>query len=193
VAEDVRSSEWACRRARAPIIVGLQLIHARVQPAHRDELLVPAALDDAALVEDDDAVRIADGGEAVRDDERRAPLLEVAETVEDEVFGLDRASLRRAKGENWTGKARAGRITGVTSPPKSLEALVRRKVDEGLYSTEEEVVGDALRLMQARDEASQIKRARLQDAIERGYADIAAGRVTRLENDDQVDAFFAEL
>jgi len=77
--------------------------------------------------------------------------------------------------------------------PKSLEALVRRKVDEGLYSTEEEVVGDALRLMQARDEAAQIKRARLQDAIERGYADIAAGRVTRLENDDQVDAFFADL
>ena len=77
--------------------------------------------------------------------------------------------------------------------PKSLEALVRRKVDEGLYSTEEEVVGDALRLMQARDEAAQIKRARLRDAIERGYADIAAGRVTRLENDDQVDAFFADL
>ena len=77
--------------------------------------------------------------------------------------------------------------------PKSLEALVRRKVDEGLYSTEEEVVGDAHRLMQARDEAAQIKRARLQDAIERGYADIAAGRVTRLENDDQVDAFFADL
>ena len=77
--------------------------------------------------------------------------------------------------------------------PKSLEALVRRKVDEGLYSTEEEVVGEALRLMQARDEATQIKRARLQDAIERGYADIAAGRVTRLENDDQVDAFFADL
>ena len=34
--------------------------------------------------------------------------------------------------------------------PKSLEALVRRKVDEGHYSTEDEVVADALRLMQAR-------------------------------------------
>lgn len=31
--------------------------------------------------------------------------------------------------------------------PKSLEALVRRKVDEGHYSTEDEVVADALRLM----------------------------------------------
>ena len=36
--------------------------------------------------------------------------------------------------------------------PKSLEALVRRKVEEGHYSTEEEVVADALRLMQVRDE-----------------------------------------
>jgi antitoxin ParD1/3/4 len=77
--------------------------------------------------------------------------------------------------------------------PKSLETLVRRKVDEGLYSTEDEVVGDALRLMQARDEATEIKRSRLQDAIDRGYADIAAGRVTRLENEDQIDAFFADL
>jgi len=77
--------------------------------------------------------------------------------------------------------------------PKSLEALVRRKVDEGHYSTEDEVVADALRLMQARDEAAQIRRARLQDAIERGYEDIAAGRVIRLESDDQIDAFFADL
>jgi putative addiction module CopG family antidote len=58
--------------------------------------------------------------------------------------------------------------------PKSLEALVRRKVDEGHYSTEDEVVADALRLMQTRDEAAEIKRARLKDAIERGYDDVAS-------------------
>lgn len=77
--------------------------------------------------------------------------------------------------------------------PKTLEALVRRKVDEGHYSTEDEVVADALRLMQARDEATEIKRARLKDAIERGYQDVAAGKVLRLESDDQIDAFFADL
>ena len=77
--------------------------------------------------------------------------------------------------------------------PKSLEELVRQKVEEGRYSTEEEVVADALRLMQARDEIAQIKRARLQDAIDRGYEDAAAGKVIRLESDDQIDAFFAEL
>lgn len=77
--------------------------------------------------------------------------------------------------------------------PKSLEALVRQKVDEGRYSTEDEVVADALRLMEARDEAVRISRSRLQDAIERGYEDVAAGKVIRLDCDDQIDALFAEL
>jgi putative addiction module CopG family antidote len=77
--------------------------------------------------------------------------------------------------------------------PKSLEALVRQKVDEGRYSTEDEVVADALRLMEARDEAVRISRSRLQDAIERGYADVGEGRVISLESDDQIDALFADL
>lgn len=77
--------------------------------------------------------------------------------------------------------------------PKSLEALIREKVAKGHYSTEEEVVADALRLMQARDEVDQIKRARLKDAIDRGYEDVTMGRVIVLENEDQLDAFFADL
>ena len=77
--------------------------------------------------------------------------------------------------------------------PKSLEALVRQKVDEGRYSTEDEVVADALRLMEARDEAVRISRSRLQDAIERGYKDVAEGKVISLDSDDQIDALFAEL
>ena len=77
--------------------------------------------------------------------------------------------------------------------PKSLEALVRRKVEDGHYSTEDEVVADALRLMQARDEVTEIKRARLNDAIDRGYEDASTGKVIRLESEGQVDAFFADL
>ena len=77
--------------------------------------------------------------------------------------------------------------------PKSLEDLVRQKVEEGRYSTEAEVVADALRLMQARDEVAQIKRTRLQDMIDRGYEDVATGKVIRLESDDQIDDFFADL
>lgn len=77
--------------------------------------------------------------------------------------------------------------------PESLEALVRRKVEEGHYSTEDEVVADALRLMQIRDEVVAVKRARLKDALDRGYEDVAAGRVIQLETEDQIDALFASL
>ncbi|MDO8681232.1 MAG: type II toxin-antitoxin system ParD family antitoxin [Acidobacteriota bacterium] len=77
--------------------------------------------------------------------------------------------------------------------PKSLEALVRGKVEEGRYTNEEEVVADALRLMQARDDVAEIKRARLKDAIDRGYDDVSAGRTIVLNDEDQIDAFIAEL
>ena len=77
--------------------------------------------------------------------------------------------------------------------PKSLEALVRRKVEEGHYSTEEEVVADALRLMKVRDDVAVLKRDRLRDALDRGYQDVAAGRVIQLETDDEIDALFARL
>lgn len=77
--------------------------------------------------------------------------------------------------------------------PKSLEALVRRKVEEGHYSTEAEVVADALRLMQVRDVATTLKRVRLKDALDRGYEDVNAGRVFELETEDQIDALFASL
>jgi antitoxin ParD1/3/4 len=77
--------------------------------------------------------------------------------------------------------------------PKSLEALVRRKVEEGHYSTEAEVVADALRLMQVRDEVAAVKRARLKDALDRGFEDVAAGRVIELETEEEIDTLFASL
>ncbi|HWB17074.1 MAG TPA: hypothetical protein VG538_11765 [Vicinamibacterales bacterium] len=77
--------------------------------------------------------------------------------------------------------------------PKSLEALVRRKVEEGHDSTEAEVIADALRLMQVRDEVATMRRERLRDALERGCEDIAAGRVIELESEDQIDALFAGI
>jgi antitoxin ParD1/3/4 len=77
--------------------------------------------------------------------------------------------------------------------PKRLEALVRRKVEEDHYSNEAEVVADALRLMQVRDEVAAIKLDRLKDALDRGFQDVAAGRVIELETDDEIDALFAGL
>ena len=77
--------------------------------------------------------------------------------------------------------------------PKSLEDLVHRKVEEGHYSTAGEVVADALRLMQVRDDIASLKRIRLNDALDRGYEDVEAGRVMELETEDQIDALFANL
>jgi len=77
--------------------------------------------------------------------------------------------------------------------PKSLEAFVRRKVEEGHYSTEAEVVADALRLMQVRDEVAAVKRDRLKDALNRGCEDIAAGRVIELDTEGEIDALYAGL
>lgn len=77
--------------------------------------------------------------------------------------------------------------------PKSLEKLVREKIAEGRYSTEDEVVADALRQMLMRDEIAQLKRARLKDAIDLGYEDVSGGRIITFEDDDQIDGFFADL
>jgi hypothetical protein len=46
--------------------------------------------------------------------------------------------------------------------------------------------------MQARDEVAQIKRARSQDAIERGYDDLGAWQGDQARADDQIDALFAD-
>jgi len=76
---------------------------------------------------------------------------------------------------------------------RSVKALVRRKVEEGHYSSEAEVVADVLRLMQVRDELAVVKRERLTDALDRGYEDVSTGRVIELETEDQIDALFASL
>ena len=52
------------------------------------ELVVAADLDDAAVVEDDDAVGVADGAEAVGDDEGGAALLQLLQRLLDEVLAL---------------------------------------------------------------------------------------------------------
>ena len=54
-------------------------------------------------------------------------------------------------------------------------------------------VADALRLMKVRDEVTALKHDRLRDALDRGYEDIAAGRVIQLETEDEIDVLFASL
>src|SRR5215216_3195563 len=57
---------------RQLLLQQLTLVERGVLAARGEQLLVRAALDDAPLVEDADEVRVADGRDAVRDDERGA-------------------------------------------------------------------------------------------------------------------------
>ena len=53
-------------------------------------------------------------------------------------------------------------------------------------------IATAVRPTDARDLAA-MKLDRLKDALDRGYQDVAAGRVIELETEDQIDALFASL
>lgn len=67
-----------------------------------------------------------------------------------------------------------------------LEALIREKVESGLYGNASEVVREALRLMELRDRDHQSKLDDLRAAIQEG---IDSGPARELD----MDAFIAEL
>src|SRR5919201_4817 len=66
-----------------------------VAPAGGDQLLVPAALDDPAVVQHDDLIGLAHGREPVRDRNRRPPLREPVERRLHEPLGLGVERARR--------------------------------------------------------------------------------------------------
>lgn len=62
---------------------GLQVEHALVAAAQRHQLLVGAKLDHPAVLQHADSIRLADGGEAVRDQDRGAVTCGLKDAVED--------------------------------------------------------------------------------------------------------------
>jgi len=75
----------------------------------------------------------------------------------------------------------------------ALEKLVQQKVKSGLYNNASEVIREALRLMKETEEVRRARMKRLKSALARGEADIAAGRTTELESNEDIDTFFARL
>src|SRR5258706_1593004 len=73
----------ACSRRQS-----LELAELLVQARRCDELGVRAELDDATGFEHDNRICAADGGEAVRDDNRRAPRGQTLQRAHDRGFGL---------------------------------------------------------------------------------------------------------
>src|SRR5579884_2429718 len=73
---------WSLRHVRGPAAVQL-----RVPAAAREQLVVRSLLDHAAVLQHDDHARVADRREAVRDDERRAPVQQAAQGTLDLPLG----------------------------------------------------------------------------------------------------------
>jgi antitoxin ParD1/3/4 len=80
----------------------------------------------------------------------------------------------------------------VSLTPK-LEDLVRAKIESGLYNNASEVVREALRLLQEYDEVRQLKLDRLRDELAKGQADLAAGRYSAFDSDEELRDLFARL
>jgi antitoxin ParD1/3/4 len=75
----------------------------------------------------------------------------------------------------------------------ALEKMVQQKVESGLYNNASEVVREALRLMKEVEEVRRARLKRLKAALALGESDIASGRVTTLESDEDIEAFFTTL
>jgi antitoxin ParD1/3/4 len=69
----------------------------------------------------------------------------------------------------------AGQMSITLTP--ALEKLVRAEVEGGTYASSSEVIREALR-----ERYKRIKRQELDDALERGIADIEAGRSMPLDD-----------
>jgi antitoxin ParD1/3/4 len=75
----------------------------------------------------------------------------------------------------------------------ALERLVQQKVESGLYNNASEVIREALRLLKETEDIRRAKLKRLRAALAKADADVAAGRGTVLNDDDDIEAFFARL
>lgn len=67
-----------------------------------------------------------------------------------------------------------------------LENLVNQKVSSGLYNSADEVVREALRLMQQRDELRRIQQDELRKKIQKRVDALRAGKFTEYETADDI-------
>ena len=68
----------------------------------------------------------------------------------------------------------------ISLTPK-LEGLVKQKVDAGLYNSASEVIREALRLMEERDQLQTLKLQALKDEIALGLKSLEAGKGKALD------------
>jgi antitoxin ParD1/3/4 len=69
-----------------------------------------------------------------------------------------------------------------------LEDLVREKLETGLYRSQDDILAQALKLLDERD-----RRAALEAALEEGEADLREGRFVEVANLEELKVLFADL
>lgn len=75
-----------------------------------------------------------------------------------------------------------------------LETLIHDKVNNGRYTSASEVVREALRLMEERDQLQELHKAAMREKIAAGVASLRAGRVIDGEAFmNRLDAELAEI
>src|SRR5215472_1854133 len=116
--------------ARQPLArflgLALPVPHARIETAAREQRLVRAALDDRAVVEDQNLVGGHDGREPVRDDERGAVLGDAIERVLDVLLGVavERRSRLVEQKDRRALEDRAGDRDALLLPARKLQAAL---------------------------------------------------------------------
>jgi antitoxin ParD1/3/4 len=73
------------------------------------------------------------------------------------------------------------------SLPPQLEELVRRRVESGRYGSASEVVREALRLLDEREQHRDTRLTELRQSIRQGLDDVAKGRTRELDVESFLD------
>src|SRR5215472_13696204 len=103
----------------------------RIEAAGGEQLGVAARLDDAAGVDDDDAVGTLDRRQSVRDDDARAALHQSAERLLDEALGLG-VERRRRLVEDEDRRVLEDRARDREALPLAARELARVVADDGV-------------------------------------------------------------
>src|ERR1043166_3860743 len=108
-------------------------VQLRVIPIVREQRLVRAALDDAAVVEDDDVVGVLHRGDAMGDDQHGPPLPDLAQRPQDALLGLrvDGAQRVVEQEDQRVADERAGDGGALLLPARQRDAAL---ADDGLQS-----------------------------------------------------------
>ena len=113
-------------------------MHVGVDAAGRDQVVVRAALGDAALVEHENLVRVTDRRDAVRDDEARARLADAPQLLKDRLFG------RGIDGRKRVVEHENARIDRERARDRDALLLAARERDAALADDRVEAVAEAL-------------------------------------------------